>query len=155
MTWRVSTVLSHNNYLVRVWSFYSHWRCLPFFLRNKILINFVGRKNCFFTKYLLLFYMFNFQEVVLDWKPTRRLDFIHRRVGVGELNRRRLEPSATWLDTTASNDPTASNGQTTSDDLTGLTGLNDPTASNDPTGWNDQTDPCNPAALKGPSASNE
>ena len=40
---------------------YIHWRCLPCFIRYEILKNFVGRKqNCFFTKYLLLFCMFNF-----------------------------------------------------------------------------------------------
>ena len=38
----------HTLNLVRVWSFLSHWRYLPRFIRHEILINFVERKKVFF-----------------------------------------------------------------------------------------------------------
>ena len=40
--------------LDRVWSFNSHWRCSPFFIRFEILTNFVEKyKEFFFTKDLV------------------------------------------------------------------------------------------------------
>ena len=80
--------------LVRAWSFYIHWWCLPCFIRHEILKNFVGRKqNCFFPKYLSLFYVCLLISCtgLKTNSPTSLLDFTCWRVGVGELNRRQLD----------------------------------------------------------------
>ena len=56
--------------LIRAWSFYIHWWCLPCFIRHEILKNFVGRKqNCFFPKYLSLFYVCLLISCT-GWRPT-------------------------------------------------------------------------------------
>ena len=57
---------------------------------------------CFFTKYRLIFCMFNFLMSCIGLttnSPTSLLDFIRRRVGVGELVRRRVDwlPSAMYV----------------------------------------------------------
>ena len=80
--------------LVHIWSFYIHWWCLPCFIRHEILKNFVGRKqNCFFPKYLSLFYVCLLISCTgLKTNSLKSLlVFTCRRVGVGELNRRRLD----------------------------------------------------------------
>ena len=80
--------------LVRAWSFYIHWWCLPCFIHHEILKNFVGRKqNCFFPKYLSLFYVCLLISCtgLKTNLPTSLLDLTRRRVGVGELNRQRLD----------------------------------------------------------------
>ena len=60
------------------------------------------KKNWFFLK---IFYFSicltsdKFNTGLKTNSPTFLLDFIRRRVGVGELTRWRVDPSATWLDT--------------------------------------------------------
>ena len=79
--------------LVHAWSFYIHWWCLPCFIHHEILKNFVGRKqNCFFPKYLSLFYVCLLISCtgLKTNSPTSLLDLTRRRVGVGEL------ASASW-----------------------------------------------------------
>ena len=46
-TW--SLWLSHNNSFASK-AFLGHWRCSPCFIRLEILINFVGKKNCFYKR---------------------------------------------------------------------------------------------------------
>ena len=51
MTKKVLDVNELSRSRLSVRSFYSHLRCLSCFIRNEILVNFVGnKKNCFFTE---------------------------------------------------------------------------------------------------------
>ena len=80
--------------LVHAWSFYIHCWCLPCFIRHEILKNFARRKqNCFFPKYLSLFYVCLLISCtgLKTNLPTSILDLTRRWVGVGELNCRRLD----------------------------------------------------------------
>ena len=95
--WDFSALLSHNNYLVGVWSFLGYWRYLPGFIRHEILINFAGRKKLIFPKDFLLFYKFNFWQVQY-WIEDQLAD-VFTRFYTSASWRWRVEPSATWLDT--------------------------------------------------------
>ena len=86
--------------LNRIWSFYSHWWCLPCFIHHEIHRNFVGRKqNCFSTEYLLLFYVSLLISCIglKTNSPTSVLDFICRRVGIGKLNHQQLDRNSSSL----------------------------------------------------------
>ena len=88
MTRWVFTVLLSNNNLFMSESFLS---LAMFTLLYSLLdpYKLCWKKKIFFTKDLLLFSMFNFSWVVLDWRPTRQR--LYLILYVGKLNHQQLD----------------------------------------------------------------
>ena len=88
-------ILLHNNLFVSE-AFY-HW-ILPCFICHEILINFVGRKNCFFFLWKIFYFSICFTSNKLYWIEDQLTD-VSTRFYTSVSWRWRVELSATWLDT--------------------------------------------------------
>ena len=85
--------------LVRAWSFYIHWWCLPCFICHEILKTLLEANKIAFSLYIFHFSIC-LSSNKLYWIEDQLADVSTRfytsaswrwRVGVGELNRRRLD----------------------------------------------------------------